>query len=100
MRVHRIPADAQPGTDGVNVVSLADEAEHFHGACLGLIRLAKVYGQERLEGASERALCVGALSYKSVESMLKRGLDRQPLLPKTEPRSVEHENVRGPGYYH
>ena len=43
---------------------------------------------------------MGAYSYSSVASILKRGLDRQPLLPDTEPSNpVEHENVRGPGYY-
>jgi len=70
-------------------------------ACLGLIRLAKTYGNERMEAACTRALSVGAYSYSSVASILKKGLDRQPLLPNTEPSTpVEHENVRGPDYYH
>ena len=73
--------------------------EQGYRACMGVMRLAKTYGNERMERAAERALTVGALSYKSVESILKRGLDRQPLLPGTEPRSVEHDNVRGPDYY-
>jgi hypothetical protein len=64
---------------------------------LGLMRLAKVYGNERTERASERALGVGALSYRSVESILKRGLDRQPLVAETESKPVEHENVSGLG---
>jgi transposase len=74
--------------------------EQGYRSCLGLMRLAKVYGNERMERASERALRVGALSYKSVESILKRGLDRQPLLSGTEPKPIEHDNVRGPDYYH
>lgn len=70
-------------------------------ACLGLIRLAKVYSNERMEAASTRALTVGAYSYSTVESILKRGLDRQTLLQTNEPDTpVEHENVRGPDYYH
>jgi len=73
--------------------------EQGYRACLGLMRLAKVYGNERTERASERALGVGALSYRSVESILKRGLDRQPLVAETESKPVEHENVRGPDYY-
>jgi transposase len=70
--------------------------------CLGLLRLGKKYGQDRLEAACGRALYIGSLSYKSVESILKNGLDRQPLLPGTndnEPDPIEHENVRGPDYY-
>ena len=70
-------------------------------ACLGLIRLAKVYSNARMEAASTRALTVGAYSYSTVESILKRGLDRQTLLQTNEPDTpVEHENVRGPDYYH
>lgn len=73
--------------------------EQGYRACLGLMRLGKVYGNERLERACERALTVGATSYKSVESILKRGLDGQPLITGAEPKSVEHDNVRGPDYY-
>lgn len=70
-------------------------------ACLGLIRLAKAHGNERMEAASTRALAVGAYSYRSVESILKLGLDRQPLPGSTEQSNpVVHENVRGPDYYH
>jgi hypothetical protein len=73
--------------------------EQGYRACLGVMRLSKVYGNDRVERACERALSVGALSYKSVESILKRGLDRQPLIAAPEPKSVEHDNVRGPDYY-
>ena len=41
-------------------------------------------------------------SYRSVESILRTGLDRQPLpgdAPALAPHPA-HDNVRGPGYYH
>jgi transposase len=69
-------------------------------ACLGVMRLGKQYGPERLEAACRRALATGACSYKSLASILKSGLDRQPL-PKADaaaPRIV-HGNIRGPEYY-
>lgn len=71
----------------------------FH-SCLGLRSLAKHYGPERLEAASERALAIHGLSYKSIRSMLKNGLDQQPL-PGTAPsaQTIEHGNVRGAAYY-
>src|SRR5262247_1642003 len=53
-------------------------------ACLGIMRLGKSYGDERLEAACQRALTLGACSYKSLESILKHGLDRRPLPPKPE----------------
>ena len=72
-------------------------------ACLGILRLGKSYGEDRLETACERALTIGSTSYRSVESILKNGLDRQRRIPgeeKREPPPEDHENVRGPGYYH
>ncbi len=51
-------------------------------ACLGIIRLGKAAGPERLEAACRRALHFGACSYGSVESILKRQLDQQPLEPE------------------
>src|SRR5881296_12177 len=50
--------------------------EQGYRSCLGLLRLAKGYGPDRLEAASTRAVAVGARSYRHVDSMLKHGLDR------------------------
>ena len=69
-------------------------------ACLGLMHLAKAYDAKRMEPACERALTIGALSYRSVESILKRNLDQQPLDRGPAAKTVEHDNVRGPDYYH
>ena len=69
-------------------------------ACLGIMRLGKLYGEERLEAACARALCIQAVNYKSIESILKNGLDRKPLKPKRTPAApIEHDNIRGPEYY-
>jgi transposase len=68
----------------------------------GLQRMGQKYGHARLESACERALVLGARSYKPVERMLKLGRESVPL-PGHEPEErapIEHENVRGPGYYH
>ena len=70
-------------------------------ACLGLMRLGKRYGASRLEAACQRALTLRACSYKSIESMLKHDLDRQPLpAMRTAPPAITHGNIRGPQYYH
>lgn len=69
-------------------------------ACLGILRLSKPYGNERLEAACARALAIQSYSYKSVESILKSGLDRQPLPEnKPQPAAIAHHNVRGPEYF-
>lgn len=68
-------------------------------SCLGIMRLGKSFGAERLEAACTRALTLGATSYRSLESILRQGLDRQiPARPDSTPRIV-HENVRGSDYY-
>jgi transposase len=75
--------------------------EHGYRTCLGIMRLGKRYGERRLEAACQRALTVRALSYRSVESILKNGLDQKPL-PEHTARPADrrhHENLRGPDYY-
>jgi len=68
---------------------------------LGIMRLAKRYSSERLERACTRALAIKAYSYRSVESILKNGLDQKPLLPdeSEDQGSATHHNIRGKHYY-
>jgi transposase len=69
-------------------------------ACVGIVRLAKSYGRERLEAACCHALEIGARSYSSVNSILKNNLDRKrPATPADGP-TIAHDNIRGPTYFH
>jgi len=69
-------------------------------SCLGIIRLARRYGEARLEAACRRALLLKAYSYKSVESILKNNLDGKTLLLETPSgNTLPHENIRGRAYY-
>ena len=70
-------------------------------SAMGLIRLGKVYGSERLEAACSLAMAGQATAYKSVKSILETELDRQPRqteLIQVEP--IKHNNIRGGNYYH
>jgi len=73
--------------------------EQAYRTLFGIFRLEKTY-PGRLENACQRALHIGATSYRSVESILKNGLDRQPV-PKPQSNSVQvqHNNIRGASYY-
>ncbi len=74
--------------------------EQGYRSCLGIMRLGRRFGDDRLEAACTRALAASALSYRSVESILRTGLDRQPLPePTTVSVARAHEFVRGPDYY-
>lgn len=68
-------------------------------SALGIIRLSRRYGEERLEAACARAFFMKAFSYRSVESILKNNLDGKELPEGSEHPSVTHENIRGSGYY-
>ena len=79
----------------------APHPEQGYRSCLGILRLGKQYGNERLEAACARALAVRARSYRHVESILKNSLDRIPV-PAKPPAAgppVDHENIRGRDYY-
>jgi transposase len=92
---------------GPSTAKLASEVMAFRAhpeqgfrSCLGIIRLGGRFGPERLERACARALTVKAHSYRSVESILKTGLDQKPLPGEPVERiHPDHANVRGPGYY-
>lgn len=75
--------------------------ELAYRSCLGILRLGKLHGTERLEAACERALAIGGLSYKSVEAILANGLDKRKSSGEEVPTSLQltHENIRGADYY-
>jgi len=77
--------------------------EQGYRSCLGLMRLAREYGNDRLEAACARAQSIRAPHYGSVKSILASGLDRQGSSLLGAERSVapmpQHDNVRGAGYY-
>ena len=74
--------------------------EQAFRSCMGILRLGDKYGSTRLEAACERALITEAISYKSVDAILKSGLDRHPVSngePALPP--ILHGNIRGADYY-
>ncbi len=92
-----------PATAGVIQSILQSRAHPQLGfrACLGILRMGKGFGDERLEAACRRAIRIGSCSYKSIDSILRRGLDRQALPEQQELElSIEHDNIRGSDYYH
>jgi transposase len=75
--------------------------ESGYRSCLGIFRLTRAYGTERMEAACRRALATDTCSYRSLKSMLKHGIDRLPsdpqvIIPTRPPRN---DTVRGPQYY-
>lgn len=101
-RVIRWAGEAGPWTRKVVECILASRLHPQQGfrSSLGVMRLGKIYGSERLEAVSKRALRYQATSYRSIKSILKMGLDRQPLEETPSDSSpIEHANIRGSHYY-
>ncbi len=86
----------------VQIIASRKHPQQGFRSCLGIIRLGKSYGNERLEKACQRALAIEAYSYKSVQSILKNNLDQiTPSLQQVQHHVTEknHEYVRGGNYF-
>jgi len=82
------------------IMAAKPHPEQGYRACMGIIRLGDKYTRERLEAACKRSLSINALSYKSVQSILKTGLDQAPFTSQALTSGPTHENIRGAKYYH
>jgi len=76
--------------------------EQGYRACLGIMRLGRRYGADRLEVASHRAAHLRSASYRTVKNILSSSQDRLPFETQ-ESHSIlptpVHENIRGASYY-
>jgi transposase len=76
--------------------------EQGYRACLGIMRLGRHYGAERLEAASRRAEHLRSYSYRTVKNVLSSSRDRLPFDDQEEATSSStpvHANIRGASYY-
>lgn len=83
------------------VMKAKPHPEQGFRACLGILRLARTYGSQRLEAACQRGNDIGARNYGSIASILKHGLDKAYAAERApEAAPIRHGNIRGGGYYH
>ena len=102
-RIRRDTAAIGPATAALCALILEERSHPEQGfrACLGIVRLVKAFGQERVEAACARALEIGARTYGSVRSILDNNLDRQAAPQRAaDSPALEHRNIRGARYYH
>ena len=100
-RFHRWARSIGPNTEGLVVAILANRPHPEQGfrTCFGVLRLFRGLDSARAEAVAARAVAIGALTYKSVASILENNLDRAPQTSESTV-VIDHPNVRGPGYFH
>ncbi len=114
-RAHRAHAEWTPsrliswaGKTGPATVHLVTQImenrphpEQGYRACLGIMRLGRIHGPDRLEAACQRAGRLESFSYRTVKNILAAGVDRLPLDEQITHRrpALRHENIRGAVYY-
>jgi transposase len=89
------------------IVGNKKSPEQGFRSALGVIRLAKKYGEERLVTATKKAFAIKSPHYQTVKTMLQTGMDLVPLertekkiLGQSQMTLVAGENLRGKEYYH
>lgn len=100
-RFERWARSIGPNTEGliIAVLSSRRHPEQAFRTCLGILKIFRGLETARVEVAAARAVAIGALTYKSVASILQNNLDRAS--PAAESASVhDHTNVRGRDYFH
>lgn len=69
--------------------------EQTFNSCIGFFRYAGQYPALRVDAACSRALILPSVHYRSVEKILKLGLDKETTEPTKNPlEGVHHENIR------
>lgn len=86
------------------VIRSKPHPEQGYRSALGILRLSRKHGEDRLERACDKAFRIQSPGYRTVKTMLAQRMEAVPL--RGEKQAVaesEHlgaGNVRGPGYYH
>lgn len=84
----------------LKVLDRKQHPEQAYKSCVGILSFAKKAGNERLINACRRALSYGIYNYKTIQSILEKGLDSYDDAQEHEQTSMPmHDNIRGEKYY-
>ena len=81
------------------VLNIRQHPEQSYKTCLGILSLAKKYGEPRFLKACSRALYYKCYSCKKIENILKNNLENLDTNADLSVPLVYHENLRGDEYY-
>jgi transposase len=100
-RFQRQARDIGPNTEALilSVMSKRPHPEQGFRTCLGILRLFRSIDAQRVEAISAHAIAIGALTYKSIASIVEYRLEGKSA-PVTDSAPILHSNIRGSRYYH
>ena len=85
------------------ILKILDRKQHpeqAYKSCVGILSFAKKVGNERLIKACQRALGYGIYNYKTIQSILEKGMDKYDEQEENEQKQMpQHDNIRGENYY-
>jgi transposase len=100
-RFQRQARDIGPNTEALilAIMSKRPHPEQGFRTCLGILRLFRKLDAQRVEATSAYAIEIGALTYKSIASIVEHRLECKA---ERDPHStpILHVNIRGSRYYH
>jgi len=82
------------------ILKILDKKQHpeqAYKSCVGILSFAKKVGNDRLIKACQRALGYGLYNYKTIQSILEKGMDKYE--EEDNGQMPQHDNIRGENYY-
>jgi len=95
-------ASVGANTEGLIIAILASRPHPEQGfrTCIGILRLFKGLEKTRAEAVAARAIAYRAFTYKSIASIITNKLDRVTEPAPENQAVMNHDNLRGSGYFH
>ena len=84
------------------ILKILDRKQHpeqAYKSCVGILSFAKKVGNDRLTKACQRALGYGIYNYKTIQSILEKGMDKYDDDENEKTQMPSHDNIRGENYY-
>ncbi len=83
----------------IRILEKKQHPEQAYKSCMGVFSFVKKVGEERLKNACKRAIEYNMYSYKTVQIILEKGLDKLDDGNLFEQDLPDHNNIRGKEYY-
>jgi transposase len=85
------------------ILKILDRKQHpeqAYKSCIGILSFAKKVGKDRLIKACQRALGYSIYNYKTIQTILEKGMDTyDDTEENNQPEMPIHDNIRGENYY-